>query len=59
MLKRSLDSWVVGWMIGFRVPAGVGNFSLHHCVQTGSGAYLASYPMSTRGCFPEGKAAGE
>jgi hypothetical protein len=29
-----------------------GNFSLHHCVQNGSGAYPASYPMSTRGSFP-------
>jgi hypothetical protein len=27
---------------------GTGNFS-HHRVQTGSGAYLASYPMGTRG----------
>jgi hypothetical protein len=34
---------------GVRVPAGAGNFSLHHRVQTGSGANLASYPMGTRG----------
>jgi hypothetical protein len=27
-------------------------------VQTGSGAHPASYPMGTRGSFPEGKAAG-
>jgi hypothetical protein len=43
-----------GWS-GFRVPAGAGNFSLHHRVQTGSGAHPASYPMSTRGCYPEVK----
>jgi hypothetical protein len=45
---------------GFRVrfPAGVGNFSLHHCVQNGSGAHPATYPMGTRGFFPGGKAAG-
>jgi hypothetical protein len=31
-----------------RFPAGAGNFSLHHRVQTGSGAHPASYPMGTR-----------
>jgi hypothetical protein len=35
-----------------RFLAGAGNFSLHHCVQNGSGAHPASYPMSTRGSFP-------
>jgi hypothetical protein len=43
---------------GVRVPAGAGNFSLHHRVQTGSGVHPASYPVGTRGSFPEGKAAG-
>jgi hypothetical protein len=38
--------------------AGAGNFSLHHRVQNGSGAYPASYLMGTRGSFPGGKAAG-
>jgi hypothetical protein len=28
-----------------RFPAGAGNFSLHHRLQNGSGAHLASYPM--------------
>jgi hypothetical protein len=41
-----------------RVPAGAGNFSLHHRVQIGSGAHPASYPMGTRGSYPGGKAAG-
>jgi hypothetical protein len=41
-----------------RFPVGARNFSLHHRVQNGSGAYPASYPMGTRGSFPEGKAAG-
>jgi hypothetical protein len=41
-----------------RVPAGAGNFSLHHRVQTGSRAHPASYPMGTRGYFPGDKAAG-
>jgi hypothetical protein len=30
-----------------RFPAGAGNFSLHHrCVQNGSGAHPACYPMA-------------
>jgi hypothetical protein len=43
---------------GVRFPAGVGNFSLHHWVQNGSGPHPASYPVGTRGSFPGGKAAG-
>jgi hypothetical protein len=39
-------------------PAGAGNFSVHHRVQNGYGAYPASYRMGTRGSFPGGKAAG-
>jgi hypothetical protein len=42
-----------------RFPAGAGNFSLHHCVQNGSGAHPALYPMGTRGSFPGGNAAVE
>jgi hypothetical protein len=34
-------------MIGVRIPAGAGNFSLRHRVQTGSGAHPASYPIGT------------
>jgi hypothetical protein len=34
----------------FRFPVGAGNFSLHHRVQTGSGAQPA-YPVGTRGSF--------
>jgi hypothetical protein len=33
--------------------------SLHHCIQNGSGAHPASYPMAMSGSFPRGKAAGE
>jgi hypothetical protein len=40
-----------------RVPVGTGNFSLHHRVQTGSGAHPASYAVGTRGSFSGGKAA--
>jgi hypothetical protein len=40
-----------------RFPAGAGNFSLHHRVQTGSGAHPAFYPIGTRGSFPGSKAA--
>jgi len=35
-----------------RVPAGDGNFSLHHRVQNGSGTHQASYRMNTEGSFP-------
>jgi hypothetical protein len=36
-----------------RLPAGAGNFSLHHLIQNGSGAaHPASYPMGTRGYYP-------
>jgi hypothetical protein len=37
---------------GVRIPAGTGHFSLHHRVQTGSGANPASHPVGTRGFFP-------
>jgi hypothetical protein len=40
------------------VPAGAGNFSLHHRVQTDSGAHSASYPMGTGYSFGGGEAAG-
>jgi len=33
-----------------------GNFSLHHCVQTGSEAHSTSYPVGTVGLSPGGKA---
>jgi hypothetical protein len=32
------------------------NFSLHHRVQTSSGAYSASYPVGIRGFFPGAEA---
>jgi hypothetical protein len=44
----------MGWTIGVLglVPDGAGNFSLHHCIQNGSGVHPASYPVRTRGSFP-------
>jgi hypothetical protein len=33
---------------GVRVSAEAGNFPFHHCVQNGSGAQPASYPMGNR-----------
>jgi hypothetical protein len=41
-----------GLEIGVRFPAGDGNFSLQHHVQTGSGAHPASYPIGGRSYFP-------
>jgi hypothetical protein len=66
LVKHKSDS-SVGIALGYgmddrgsrvRFPAGVGNFSVHHRVQNGSGAHPASYPMGTRGSFPGGKATG-
>jgi hypothetical protein len=63
---KSRDS-SVGMALGYglddrgsrvRFPAGVGNFSLHHGVQNGSGGPPSSYPMGTRGSFLGSKAAG-
>jgi hypothetical protein len=51
----SAELWAAG--SGVRVPAGAGNFSLHHCAQIGSGAHPASYPMGTSSSFSWGKAA--
>jgi hypothetical protein len=36
-------------MIAVRFPAGAGNFSLRHHVQTGSGAHPAFYPVDSGG----------
>jgi hypothetical protein len=36
-------------MIGVRIPAAAGNFSLRHRVQTDSEAHAASYPMGNGG----------
>jgi hypothetical protein len=56
MLKDKTISGLAEWYSGelgggrsrVRVPAGAENFSLHHRVQTGSGAHPASCPMGTR-----------
>jgi hypothetical protein len=60
---HKLQSQLLGYGLddqgsGVRFPAGAGNFSLNHCVQTSSGAHPASYPMGIRDYFPGGKVAG-
>jgi hypothetical protein len=42
--------------IAVQSSAGAKDFSFILCVQTGSGAHLASCPMGTGGPFPGGKA---
>jgi hypothetical protein len=42
--------------IEVRFPTGAEDFSSSPCVQTGSGAHPASYPMGAGGSFPGGKA---
>jgi hypothetical protein len=41
-LGYGLDNWG-------SIPSRAEKFSLHHCVQTGSGTHPASYPMDIRG----------
>jgi hypothetical protein len=41
--------------IEVRSPTGTEDFSSSPCVQTGSGAHPASYPMGTGGPFPGGE----
>jgi hypothetical protein len=41
--------------IEVRSPTGA-DFSSSPCIQTGSGAHSASYPIGTGGSFPGGKA---
>jgi len=52
------DCGLADGMIGFRIRAGAGSFSVRHCVQTGSWAHPASYTMGAKGSFLVGKAAG-
>jgi hypothetical protein len=61
ILEARIAQWYsaevrAGWS-RVRVPAGAGNFSLHHRVQNGSGAHPVSYAVGTRGSFLERKTA--
>jgi hypothetical protein len=47
-----ITQWYRAGRSYIRIQARAENFS-HHCIQTGSGAHLASYPMRTR-AFPSG-----
>jgi hypothetical protein len=63
ILRRSSVGIALGYGLddrGSRVrfPAGAGNFSIHHHVQTGSGVHPASCPVGTRGPFPGIKRSG-
>jgi hypothetical protein len=58
---NSRDSSVgkaTGCTAGVQLSASTRDFSLLHSVHTGSKVHPASYPMSTKGCFPGGKATG-
>jgi hypothetical protein len=56
--SSAVQRWATGWIIGVRFPAGVGNSSLHHRVQTDYGARATSYPMGNRGSYPGAKPVG-
>jgi hypothetical protein len=61
----SSRTWIAQWYSarlragrsGVRFPAGAGNFSLHHSVQTDFEAHPASYPVGTRGSILGGRVA--
>jgi hypothetical protein len=53
---QAVQCLTTGWTIGVRSPTGAKDFSSSPCVQTGSEAHPASYPMGTAGPFPGGKA---
>jgi hypothetical protein len=63
---RETGEWLAQWYrAGLRaewsevqVPAGAGNYSPHHRVQTGSGGHPISYLIGARGPFSGAKAAG-
>jgi hypothetical protein len=52
---RQLSGITLGYGLDdrwFESRQGLGNFSLHHRVQTGSGAHPTSYPVGTKDSFP-------
>jgi hypothetical protein len=53
-IPQSVYQQAMGWMAGVQFPAEVRAFSLFHSAETGYGAHPASYPMGTRGFFPQG-----
>jgi hypothetical protein len=55
-VAQSVQCLTTFWTIGVRSPTGAEDVSSSLCVQTGSGAHPASYPMGTGGPFPGGKA---
>jgi hypothetical protein len=61
MLRARIAQWVwwrsSGWT-AVRSPEEMGDFSLLHVVQTGSGVHPTSSPIDTGDSFPGGKAAG-
>jgi hypothetical protein len=51
-IAQSVFQQALGWTAQVQFSA-VQDFSLLHSVQTNSGAHPASYPMGTRGSFPQ------
>jgi hypothetical protein len=58
VIAQSVSARLRAGRSGVRVPAGAGDFSLHHRVQNSSGAHPASHTMRTGSSFPRSKAAG-
>jgi hypothetical protein len=47
VIAQEIQCLTTGWTTGVRSPTGAKDFSSSLCVQTGSGAHPASYPMGT------------
>jgi hypothetical protein len=55
-IAQAVYCLTMGWTIGVWSSTGTQDFSSSSCIQTGSEAHPASYPMGTGGPFPGGKA---
>jgi hypothetical protein len=54
-IAQSVQQRTTGWTAEARFPAGTGDSSLLHSIQTGSGAFPSSYPTGTGSCLPRVK----
>jgi hypothetical protein len=56
MANSSVKRMAMSFITKVGIPDWDRDFSLHHCIRTGSGAHTTSYTMGTRSPFPTGKA---
>jgi hypothetical protein len=56
--QKAYRDYATDWTTGVQFPAGDGDFSVRHRVQTGSGTHPASYPTGTGTFIQEIKRSG-